>query len=153
MQVKLLVMQLGVVEQLVASFCAEEKVFFGLTMTTVDISQSGAVAPDFNKAKIATASTVALVGESGCGKSTVISLLQRFYDPDSGQIALDRVEIHRFRLKWLRQQMGLVSQETFLFNETIRTNILYGNAGNATEVEIISATKLANAHEFISGFQ
>ncbi|KAL7210754.1 hypothetical protein ACSBR1_032162 [Camellia fascicularis] len=102
---------------------------------------------------ISSGKTVALVGESGCGKSTVISLSQRFYDPDSGQIALDRVEIHRFQLKWLRQQMGLVSQETFLFNETIRTNILYGNAGNATEVEIISATKLANAHEFISGFQ
>ncbi|KAI8004458.1 ABC transporter B family member 7 [Camellia lanceoleosa] len=62
MQVKLLVMQLGVLEQLVASFCAEEKVFFGLTMTTVDISQLGTVAPDFNKAKIATASVFCYSG-------------------------------------------------------------------------------------------
>ncbi|TKY61652.1 ABC transporter B family member 11 [Spatholobus suberectus] len=64
--------------------------------------------------------TVALVGESGSGKSTVIALLQRFYDPDSGQITLDGIEIQNLQLKWLRQQMGLVSQEPVLFNDTIR---------------------------------
>ncbi|KAK4488639.1 hypothetical protein RD792_004408 [Penstemon davidsonii] len=96
---------------------------------------------------------VALVGESGSGKSTVISLLQRFYDPDSGKIMLDGVEIHKFQLKWLRQQMGLVSQEPVLYNETIRANIACGKEDNATDGEIIQASKLANAHEFISGLQ
>lgn len=96
---------------------------------------------------------MALVGESGSGKSTVISLLQRFYDPDSGTITLDGIEIQKFQLKWLRQQMGLVSQEPILFNETIRANIAYGKGGNATEGEIIEAAELANAHKFISGLQ
>ena len=97
--------------------------------------------------------TIALVGESGSGKSTVIALLQRFYDPNSGHITLDGVEIQEFQLKWLRQQMGLVSQEPVLFNETIRANIAYGKGGNATEADIIAAAELANAHGFISGLQ
>ncbi|CAL8990951.1 unnamed protein product [Prunus brigantina] len=97
--------------------------------------------------------TIALVGESGSGKSTVVSLLQRFYDPDSGQITLDGVEIQKLQLKWLRQQMGLVSQEPVLFNDTIRANIAYGKEGNATEAEIIAAAELANAHKFISSLQ
>lgn len=97
--------------------------------------------------------TVALVGESGCGKSTVISLLQRFYDPESGRITLDGVEIQNLQLKWLRQQMGLVSQEPVLFNETIRANIAYGKRGDATEAEILAASELANAHKFISSLQ
>ncbi|TKY54330.1 ABC transporter B family member 11 [Spatholobus suberectus] len=96
--------------------------------------------------------TVALVGESGSGKSTVISLLQRFYDPDSGHITLDGKEIQRMQVKWLRQQMGLVSQEPVLFNDTIRANIAYGK-GDATEAEIIAAAELANAHKFISSLQ
>ncbi|KAG4170025.1 hypothetical protein ERO13_A12G120200v2 [Gossypium hirsutum] len=97
--------------------------------------------------------TVALVGESGSGKSTVISLLQRFYDPNSGCITIDGVEIQTLQLKWLRQQMGLVSQEPILFNETIRANIAYGKGGNATEAEILAASELANAHKFISSLQ
>nr|XP_029124116.1 ABC transporter B family member 4-like isoform X2 [Elaeis guineensis] len=97
--------------------------------------------------------TVALVGASGCGKSTAISLLQRFYDPDSGQILLDGIEIQQFQLRWLRQQMGLVSQEPSLFNETIRANIAYGKEGQATEAEIIASAELANAHKFISSLQ
>ncbi|XP_059629378.1 ABC transporter B family member 11-like isoform X2 [Cornus florida] len=97
--------------------------------------------------------TVALVGESGCGKSTVISLMQRFYDPDSGHIMVDGIDIHKFQLKWLRQQMGLVSQEPVLFNDTIRANIAYGKEANATEAEILAASELANAHKFISGLQ
>ncbi|XP_011079475.1 ABC transporter B family member 4 [Sesamum indicum] len=95
--------------------------------------------------------TVALVGESGSGKSTVISLLQRFYDPDSGVITIDGIEIDKFQLKWLRQQMGLVSQEPVLFNGTIRANIAYGKQGNASEAEITAAAELSNAHKFISG--
>ncbi|XP_062084632.1 ABC transporter B family member 11-like [Humulus lupulus] len=94
--------------------------------------------------------TVALVGESGSGKSTVIALLQRFYDPDSGHITLDGVELQRLKLKWLRQQMGLVSQEPVLFNDTIRANIAYGKEGEASEAEILAASELANAHKFIS---
>ncbi|KAJ0651011.1 putative ABC-type xenobiotic transporter [Helianthus annuus] len=95
--------------------------------------------------------TVALVGESGSGKSTVIQLLQRFYNPDSGCITLDGTELHNFQLKWLRLQMGLVSQEPVLFNGTIRANIAYGKDGDATEAEILAASELANAHNFISG--
>ncbi|GAA0183190.1 ATP-binding cassette [Lithospermum erythrorhizon] len=97
--------------------------------------------------KIHSGKTVALVGESGSGKSTVISL----YDPDSGFITIDGIEIKQLQLKWLRQQMGLVSQEPALFNDTIRANIAYGKKGNASEVEIIAAAELANAHKFISG--
>ncbi|KAG7971186.1 hypothetical protein I3843_07G123200 [Carya illinoinensis] len=97
--------------------------------------------------------TVALVGESGSGKSTVISLLQRFYEPDSGHITLDGIEIQKFQLKWLRQQMGLVSQEPVLFNDSIHNNIAYGKEGTATEAEIIAASELANAHKFISSLQ
>ncbi|XP_015057863.2 ABC transporter B family member 5-like [Solanum pennellii] len=103
---------------------------------------------------ISSGQTVALVGESGCGKSTVISLLQRYYNFGSGQIMLDGIDIQNFNLKWLRHQMGLVSQEPILFNETIRANIMYGKeAGDASEAELIAAAKLANAHKFISSLQ
>lgn len=97
--------------------------------------------------------TVALVGKSGSGKSTVASLLQRFYDPDSGQILLDGLEIQKLQLKWLRQQMGLVGQEPVLFNDTIRANMAYGKGGEATEAEILAAAELANSHQFISALQ
>ncbi|XP_015059914.1 ABC transporter B family member 11-like [Solanum pennellii] len=97
--------------------------------------------------------TVALVGESGSGKSTVISLLQRFYDPNSGLITLDGLEIQKLNVKWLREQMGLVNQEPILFNDTIRANIAYGKETDATEAEILAAAELANAHNFISGLQ
>ncbi|KAG2726673.1 hypothetical protein I3760_01G124800 [Carya illinoinensis] len=96
---------------------------------------------------------VALVGESGSGKSTMISLLQRFYEPDSGHITLDGIEIQRLQLKWLRQQMGLVSQEPVLFNDTIWANIAYGKEGDATDAEILAAAELANAHKFICSLQ
>jgi ATP-binding cassette, subfamily B (MDR/TAP), member 1 len=94
--------------------------------------------------------TVALVGESGSGKSTVIALLERFYDPDSGSIFLDDINLQTFKVSWLRQQVGLVSQEPVLFNDTIRANIAYGRQGEASEEEIVAAAEAANAHEFIS---
>ena len=75
---------------------------------------------------------------------------ERFYDPLSGRITLDGIEIQNFRLSWLRQQIGLVSQEPILFNKTIRDNIAYGKEVDVTEEEIIAATKAANAHNFIS---
>ncbi|KAJ1687409.1 hypothetical protein LUZ63_018799 [Rhynchospora breviuscula] len=94
--------------------------------------------------------TVSLVGESGSGKSTVIALLERFYDPDSGTILLDGIEIIKLNISWLRKQMGLVSQEPVLFDDTIRANISYGKEGNVTEEELIAVAKASNAHQFIS---
>ncbi|CAO2044860.1 unnamed protein product [Urochloa humidicola] len=93
--------------------------------------------------------TVALVGSSGSGKSTVIALLERFYDPSAGEVTLDGVDIRRLRLKWLRAQMGLVSQEPALFATSIRDNILLGME-DATAEEVVAAAKAANAHDFIS---
>ncbi|KAL8055536.1 hypothetical protein ABFX02_04G062700 [Erythranthe guttata] len=184
------------------------RVFLGLSMTAIAISQSSALAPDSGKAKASVASifaildrkpeidsaektgitlenvkgdvvfrnvsfkypnrpdvqifndlclaihtgkTVAIVGESGSGKSTMISLLQRFYDPDSGEITIDGIGIKMLNLKWLRQQIGVVGQEPVLFNDTIRANIAYGKEGGATEAEIVAAAELANAHKFICG--
>lgn len=94
--------------------------------------------------------TVALVGESGSGKSTVIALLEQFYRPDSGTILLDGMDIKKLKINWLRDQMGLVSQEPVLFNDTIRANIAYGKHGEVMEEELIKVAKLADAHEFIS---
>ncbi|KAD7479524.1 hypothetical protein E3N88_02660 [Mikania micrantha] len=93
--------------------------------------------------------TVALVGGSGSGKSTVIALLQRFYDPQGGEICVDGVRIDKLQLKWLRSQMGLVSQEPALFATTIKENILFGKE-DATMEEVIEAAKASNAHNFIS---
>lgn len=92
--------------------------------------------------------TVALVGGSGSGKSTVIALLQRFYDPLGGAIFLDGIGIDKLQLKWLRSQMGLVSQEPALFATTIKENILFGMEDAAME-EVVKAAKAANAHNFI----
>ncbi|KAK1686896.1 hypothetical protein QYE76_047744 [Lolium multiflorum] len=77
-------------------------------------------------------------------------MLERFYNPDSGTISLDGVEIKSLNINWLRGQTGLVSQEPVLFNDTIRTNIAYGKDGEVTEEELIAAAKASNAHEFIS---
>ncbi|CAD5194629.1 unnamed protein product [Musa acuminata subsp. malaccensis] len=95
--------------------------------------------------------TVALVGESGSGKSTVIALLERFYDPEAGTISLDGMDIAKLKVSWVRQQMGLVSQEPVLFNGTIRTNIEYGKQGPVSEEELVAAAEAAGAHRFISG--
>lgn len=92
---------------------------------------------------------VALVGGSGSGKSTVISLIERFYEPLSGEILLDGNNIKGLDLKWLRQQIGLVNQEPALFATTIRENILYGK-DDATMEEITRAAKLSEAMSFIS---
>ncbi|XP_061365629.1 ABC transporter B family member 15-like [Gastrolobium bilobum] len=99
--------------------------------------------------KVPAGKTVALVGGSGSGKSTVVSLLQRFYDPIGGEIRVDGVAIQRLQLKWLRSQMGLVSQEPALFATSIKENILFGKE-DATEEEVVEAAKASNAHNFIS---
>nr|GMC62162.1 ABC transporter B family member 19 [Ipomoea batatas] len=93
--------------------------------------------------------TVAVVGGSGSGKSTVVSLIERFYDPSEGEILLDNVDIRTLQLSWLRDQIGLVNQEPALFATTILENILYGKP-DATMVEVEAATAAANAHSFIS---
>ncbi|CAK9878849.1 unnamed protein product [Sphagnum jensenii] len=93
--------------------------------------------------------TVALVGNSGSGKSTVVALLERFYDPSAGQVLIDGVDIKNLQLKWLRNQIGLVSQEPALFATSIVANILYGKDHSSME-EVIEAAKSANAHNFIS---
>ncbi|GJR16652.1 ABC transporter B family member 19 [Tanacetum coccineum] len=93
--------------------------------------------------------TIAVVGGSGSGKSTVVSLIERFYDPNHGQILLDNVDIKTLQLRWLRDQIGLVNQEPALFATTILENILYGKP-DATMTEVEAATSAANAHSFIT---
>jgi subfamily B ATP-binding cassette protein MsbA len=91
---------------------------------------------------------VALVGASGAGKSTIADLLPRFYDPTQGKILIDGLDLRNYDIRSLRQKMGVVSQDTFLFNNTVFYNIAYG-LENITEAEVIEAAKRANAYEFI----
>lgn len=95
--------------------------------------------------------TTALVGSSGAGKSTIAHLLTRFYDPQQGSITIDGHPLTDVSLKSLRNQMGIVSQEIWLLNGTIRENIVYGKP-EASEQEMIAAAKAANAHDFINAF-
>jgi ABC-type multidrug transport system fused ATPase/permease subunit len=92
--------------------------------------------------------TLALVGSSGAGKSTLADLLPRFYDPTKGCITLDGIDLREFDIKSLRSVMGIVSQDTYLFNTSVRNNIAYARP-NATDEEVIAAAKRANAYEFI----
>ena len=92
--------------------------------------------------------TIALVGQSGSGKTTVANLLARFYDVNEGSILVDGENIKNLKMSNYRQLLGMVTQESVLFNDTIYNNILMGKP-HATEEEIISAAKIANAHQFI----
>ena len=94
-------------------------------------------------------SMLAIVGPSGTGKTTLLDLIPRFYDPKKGSICIDGIDIREVTLKSLREQIGIVSQETILFNDTIRANIAYGKM-SATDEEIKQAATQANAHDFIS---
>jgi len=106
--------------------------------------------------------TVALCGASGCGKSTVINLLLRFYDPQSGELTLDGNNIKDLNIKWLRSQIGYVGQEPVLFSGSIADNIAYGldvdkdkltpDEKEKLREKIIIAAKKANAHDFIRNF-
>ena len=91
---------------------------------------------------------VALVGMSGGGKSTIADLIPRFYDVQEGRIAIDGIDTRQLRLASLRSQIGLVTQHTFLFNDTVRANIAYGSMDKGIE-DIVAAARAANAHEFI----
>jgi ABC-type multidrug transport system fused ATPase/permease subunit len=95
--------------------------------------------------------TVALLGATGSGKSTVTHLIPRFYDVISGRVLVDGIDVRDVTLKSLRDQIGIVPQETFLFSTTIRENIAFGKP-NATTEEIIRAAKMAKAHDFITSF-
>ena len=92
--------------------------------------------------------TYALVGASGAGKSTILSLILRLYDPTSGAVKIDGYDLHKITQKSLRQQIGLVTQETFLFHDTIFTNIQFGRL-DATPEEVYEAAHTAFAHDFI----
>lgn len=92
--------------------------------------------------------TIALVGPTGAGKTTVVNLISRFYEIQNGRILVDGQDIRHVSLESLRRQMGVMTQENFIFQGTVRENILYGNM-DATEEELVAAAKAVNAHEFI----
>lgn len=98
--------------------------------------------------KLEKGKTIALVGQSGSGKSTLVDLIPRFYDLEEGEVLFDGINVKTLKLSDLRNLMGYVNQEPFLFNDTIFNNIAFGKE-NATEEEVINAAKIANAHEFI----
>ncbi|NLY10872.1 MAG: ABC transporter ATP-binding protein [Firmicutes bacterium] len=93
--------------------------------------------------------TLALVGPTGVGKTTIASLIPRFYDVKSGRVVIDDIDVRDLSLKSLREQISIVLQDVFLFNGTVKDNILYGNP-HATDEEVFAAAQLANAHEFIA---
>lgn len=93
--------------------------------------------------------SIGLVGKSGCGKSTVIGLIQRFYDVESGSVKVDGVDIRQLDIQWYRRHTALVSQEPVIYSGSIRDNIVIGKL-DASENEVVEAAKAANAHEFIS---
>jgi subfamily B ATP-binding cassette protein MsbA len=93
--------------------------------------------------------TIAIVGQSGSGKSTLVDMLPRFYDPTEGRISIDGIPLNQIQLKQLRDLMGIVTQDTILFNDTVKNNIAFGMKG-VTDEQVIEAAKVAHAHEFIS---
>jgi ABC-type multidrug transport system fused ATPase/permease subunit len=99
--------------------------------------------------KIEPGQVVGIVGPTGSGKSTVLSLLPRFYDPAQGRVLIDGIDIADYKLSALRAQIGFVLQDTVLFHGTVRENIAYGRP-EASDEEIVAAAKVANAHDFIS---
>jgi len=110
--------------------------------------EEGWVLRDINL-EIGAGEVMALVGMSGGGKSTLADLIPRFYDPQEGRITIDGIDIRRFSIRSLRSQIGLVTQHTFLFNDTVYANIAYGSIEKSLD-EVVAAAKLANAHDFIS---
>ncbi|XP_050366062.1 putative ABC transporter B family member 8 [Argentina anserina] len=96
--------------------------------------------------------SIGLVGKSGCGKSTVIGLIQRFYDVERGSVKVDEVDIRDLDIQWYRKHTALVSQEPVVYSGTIRDNIMFGKL-DASENEVVEAARAANAHEFISALK
>ncbi|RLN46198.1 hypothetical protein BBJ28_00022054 [Nothophytophthora sp. Chile5] len=123
----------------------------------VDISFRYPTRPEINVLKhynltIEAGQTVAFCGPSGGGKSTIISLIERFYDPVAGEIFMDGYNLKELNLNWLRSQIGLVGQEPTLFIGTIADNIAYGLQEKPSQEEIEAAAKMANAHDYITQF-
>ena len=98
--------------------------------------------------KVQAGQTVALIGHSGCGKSTIVQLLQRFYDPNYGKVFMDNYDIKTMNIAWLRSNIAVVGQEPVLFGTTIENNIRYGRM-DATRREIEDAAKSSGVHDFI----
>lgn len=109
---------------------------------------TGYVLKDINL-EIPFGKTIALVGQSGSGKTTLADMLPRYYDPDKGAVLIDGTDIRRLRIRDVRSIMGVVTQESILFNDTVFNNIAFG-VDQATEAEVIHAARVANAHEFIA---
>lgn len=120
-----------------------------ITIDNVSFSYDGAtiVLKNINL-RITKGEVLAIVGPSGSGKSTLIDLIPRFYDPTEGQISIDGIDLRKLKVQSLRSKIGIVTQETILFNDTVRNNIAYGLEDCPME-NIISAAKAANAHDFI----
>jgi ATP-binding cassette, subfamily B, bacterial MsbA len=137
-------------------FLANGKIIYNQLQTGITFESVSFAYPGHNKQvlkdvtlNLPRGTTLALVGGSGAGKSTLADLLPRFYDPTRGSINIDGVDLREFDIASLRRTMGIVSQDTFLFNNSVRNNIAYGKQ-DATDEEILLAAKRANAYEFIS---
>ncbi|KAK6158981.1 hypothetical protein DH2020_006295 [Rehmannia glutinosa] len=132
-----------------------EKMKGGIEMKRVDFAYPGRpeipILRDFSL-EVKAGKSIGLVGKSGCGKSTVIALIQRFYDVDRGSVKVDGVGIRLLDIEWYRKHMALVSQEPVIYSGNIRDNIMLGNL-HAPENEVVEAAKAANAHEFISALK
>jgi len=116
----------------------------------ISVTQPGTMNKIFNgfSLSIPSGTTASLAGHSGRGRSTVINLIERFYDPQAGELLIDGINLKEFQLKWSRSKIGLVSQEPVLFTGSIKDNIAYGKEG-ATPEEIKAAIELANATKFM----
>ncbi|MCT8978389.1 ABC transporter ATP-binding protein/permease [Clostridium sp. CX1] len=114
--------------------------------------EDGTVVLDSVSFKVNPGETVALVGETGSGKTTIVNLVSRFYDTQGGDVLIDGKNVKNVELESLRSQMGIMLQDTFLFSTTIKENIRYGKL-DATEEEVIAAAKAVNAHDFIMSLE
>lgn len=114
--------------------------------------EDGTVVLDNISFKVNSGETVALVGETGSGKTTIVNLISRFYDTQKGEVLIDGKNVTKVELKSLRSQMGIMLQDTFLFSTTVKENIRYGKL-DATDEEVVSAAKSVSAHDFIMNLE